>query len=125
MIYEAALHAVAEAIKPLGARLPHEINGKGWIQHSQATVLWVKTALLKIVRPQLLSHPNIIKAIDEDPASIHPRSVVARILDDLDSPAKAAWNRLGCIDEKAREHNQPFFAINGPRAEMVCMEDRR
>lgn len=92
---------------------PENIN-EGWIQHDKAKVLAVKRALLKLAKPLFKGYPKIEAQIAENPDAIHPMSFVGRLFDDCDTPINDGWRRLCCIDDKFREHNQPYFAINGP-----------
>lgn len=103
---------VEDAMNPLGER-PDNIND-GWIQHDIKDVIRVKCALLELAKPIFKSFTKILKAIEDDPESIHPMSSVGRVLDDCGGPINYAWGRLCCIDAQGREHNQPYFAINGP-----------
>lgn len=122
--HDLMLANVATVMQPLGSS--EKADSAGWIQHAPLVVANVKRGLVQLMRPIFAtSYLGITKAIDSDPDSIHPRSVVGRILDDMDSPINDGWRRLGCIDDQGREHNQPYFAINGPHADMVCREDRR
>ena len=123
--HDTLAYAVRNAVKPLGKEHPSVEDGKGWVQHSPATVLKVKIALLQLAKPLLKHFPDLLRTIQKDPASISPMGVMCRILSDYNSPINEGWNRLACIDEKGREHQQPYFAINGPKPNQICVEDRR
>ncbi len=50
---------------------------------------------------------------------VHPSNIASRFIDDSDcTPLKSAWWRLQCIDDKYREFNQPFYALNPDKAVM-------
>lgn len=126
MTHEVMISKVAEAMKPLGKESKKVQSGEGWIQHDPSSVSAAKRGLLLLIRPIFVDHyPNIVHMIDSDPDSVHPDSIVGRILDDMDTPINDGWGRLQCIDAKGREHQQPYFAINGPDEKHVCVEDRR
>ncbi len=115
---------VANAIHPLGT-IPEKVsNGDGWIQHSRASVENTKLALLLLAKPLFKGWENLQKAYNNDPLSIHPHSFMGRLLSDCDTPIYSGWNRLMCIDDKYREHQQPYFALNGPDKGHVCIVDR-
>ena len=121
--YEATLLLIKKAMKPLGDS-GQLINRHGWIQHKKENYDKAKIALLNLCRPICKNFPDIIKMIDSNRLEIHPTSFISRLLDDSNSPCKWAMGRLSCIDEKYREYSQPYFAINGPENDMVCVEDR-
>ena len=43
---------------------------------------------------------------------VHRQGIIGRYLDDSGSGAYKYWNRFMCIDEKYREWEQPYYAIN-------------
>lgn len=114
---------VESIMRPLGNKLEFKDSQRGWIQHSQASVMAVKCALLDLVRETtktdgfaVFNHPN---------SEIQPLSIACRFIDErADEPIAIGWRRLCCIDNLGREHNQPFYAINGPEEDHVCIEDR-
>lgn len=113
--HEALLLQIENALKPLGNRRPTE---EGWIQHSQTSVLAAKRSLLSLATQTCLAgFPDVVEKVNADPDSVHPRSIVGRIMDDSNSPINKGWYRIMCIDDSFREHSQPFYAINGPLAE--------
>lgn len=122
--HEKLVELVNKAVEPLGKPLASAINYKGWIQHDKKNVDKVKLTLLELARPLFNDWPKILETLDTNPLSIHPGSIVGRILDDADYPINNGWRRLWCIDSEYREHNQPYFAINGPDKGMKCVEDR-
>lgn len=115
---------VSDIMAPLG-EVPEAVrNGKGWLQHNPETVLVAKEMLFNLFRDSgyFDSFPEIKKWNGRE---VHPSSFVGRIIDDGDeSPMTRAWHRLGFIDVFGREHQQPFYANNGPLPYHVCVEDR-
>lgn len=115
---------VAYVMLPLG-NTPRDVeDGKGWVQHSAASYQAAHHGLIKLAKPLFKSWDNLRIAADKDPDSIHPLGFAGRLLDESQSPISDAWRRLGRIDSKFREHQQAYYAINGPRPEHVCVEDR-
>lgn len=112
---------IFDIMEPLG---PPNKSDAGWVQHKIETVNAAKKAILLYVRPTFLRFPKVLEAIDNAPETVHPGSIVGRILSEIDGPVDDAWRRLYCIDSQGREHNQPFLAINGPHKEHVCLETR-
>jgi len=118
------LASIAQAMAPLGGT--RDDMAAGWIQHAPINVFEAKRALLLLARPIFaVNYPNIAKAIDTDPASVHPHSGVARILSEENTPISKAWDRLGRIDDEGREHSQSYYAMHGPNPQHACLEDRR
>ena len=99
-------------------------SSAGWVQHDPATVIRCRVAIIELCREMGMG--KAYPVFNHEPASeIHPMSAVGRILDDTGGPTNAAWRRFSSIDEQGREHNQPYFAINGPDEDHACVEDRR
>ena len=109
-----------KAIMSRIAPIPKNIYD-GWIQHKEEDVIAVKVSLLKLALPMFDGFPELVKAIKVKPETVHPMSIVGRILSDSMSPIYDGWHRLCCIDDKFREHNQPYFAINGPDKNHKCL----
>lgn len=123
--HEILVAAIEKAVKPLGKRLEYHKSQEGWVWHKKENVEKAKLDLLKLIRPLAKNFPELLEDIDKNPLSIHPMSFIGRLLDDNDTPIKKGWGRLQCIDDLYREHNQPYFALNGPDKDMICVEDRR
>jgi hypothetical protein len=122
--YETLLVEIKEAMKPLGSVPRNVKDGKGWVQHKQTNVLQAKRAILKLCLPVFKGFDDLYKAAKDNPDSVHPMGLAGRVLDDSNSPLSTPWHRFCCIDSEWREHQQPYFAINGPKGYHVCIEDR-
>jgi hypothetical protein len=122
--HEVLLIAIKEAMEPLGSKPQKVKDGKGWVQHKRTNVLAAKRAILKLCLPVFKGFDELYKAAKDNPDSIRPMSFAGRVLDDSDSPLNVPWNRFCCIDTQWREHQQPYFAINGPDDDHVCVKDR-
>ncbi len=85
---------VAAIIKPLKPQPSSSFDG--YIQQDRETVLKVKGELMKI----------------KDPSEVHPMSYAGRAIDDIGGPLSLAWYRIMCTDEKYREWEQPYYAMN-------------
>lgn len=46
---------------------------------------------------------------------VHRQGIIGRYLDDSGSGIYKYWNRFMCIDEKYREWEQPYYAINSEK----------
>jgi len=115
--HENLCRVVDLTMAPLGERLA---NAPGWIQHAPEVVVQCRMDIMELCREQGLAKMFPV-FLNQD---AHPMSAVGRILDDIGGPLRRAWGRFATIDEQGREHNQPYYAINGPAAEHVCIEDR-
>lgn len=49
---------------------------------------------------------------------VHRQGIIGRYLDDSGSGAYKYWYRFMCIDEKYREWQQPYYAINAEKEDM-------
>ena len=123
--HEALLLKIKKAIAPLG-NIPKKVeDGKGWVQHSEANYRLAHRALVKLARPLFKSFGELYELSKTNPDVINPMGVAGRILSDYGSCIQVGWQRLCCIDKQFREHQQPYFAINKPDDNHVCIEDRR
>jgi hypothetical protein len=113
---------VNAAMAPLGERNEAMSDGKGWVQHQLETVLRAKDAIIGIVRARKVIPEDVLQG--RAGRAIHPFSIVGRYLDDRGGPLNSAWSRFMSIDEMGREHQQPYFAKNGPDREHYCIETR-
>jgi hypothetical protein len=112
--WELLIDDCSDTMKLFGSEPPP--NGQGYVQHDPATVLEVKTRLLKIAYPYFKWH-DVFRA---DPATVHPMGIAGRIISDSDiSPIRHAWNRLCCIDDQSREWDQPYFALHPMEGKQV------
>lgn len=125
LAHDAMIEKVKQAMLPLG-KTPRKVeDGKGWVQHSKESYRTVHHDLIKLAIPLFKGCDNaFVAAAKNNPDSIHPLGVAGRIISECDSPIDDGWRRLGCIDSQYREHQQPYFAINGPDKDHVCVEDR-
>ncbi len=114
---------VKKAMKPLGDIPEGVSDGKGWLQHNLETVKKAKDDILDICRDEGMD--KSFPAFKSKGRDCHPLSIIGRILDDNGGPLNHAWSRFCRIDEKGREHQQPYFAYtSGPDKSHVCIEDR-
>lgn len=90
-------------------------NGKGFIQQDPLKVQEFKRQILLL---GAIHHEKMAEWA-KDPISVHPQSIVGRILSDCDDLLYRAWSRVMCIDDKWREWGQPYFAINPDKGEQV------
>lgn len=123
--YERLVARIAAAMSPLGKAPADVEDGKGWLQHKPDNVRRAKAALCGLIAPTLEdSWPKLAAACRETPDEVHPMGAVGRIICDCDDPFARAWSRFCRIDGQGREHQQPFYALNGPQPEHSCVEDR-
>ncbi len=96
---------VAAIIKPLKPQPSSSFDG--YIQQDRETVLKVKGELMKIA-----SQRCTWNGWSKDPSEVHPMSYAGRAIDDIGGPLSLAWYRIMCTDEKYREWEQPYYAMN-------------
>ncbi len=82
---------------------------QGYIQQDPVAVLVVKGALLKLAdKDGLLSNTWNIA----DAAKVTANGIVGRVISECDGPIRRAWDRMCCTDNRGREWEQPYFALN-------------
>lgn len=83
---------------------------RGYLQQDPAAVLEVKVRLVEIAAGIGM---RWFKEHLAEAHGIHPMSVAGRFMDDgAPEPLARAWGRLQRIDDKGREWEQPYFALN-------------
>lgn len=102
---------VAKAMYPLHVPVGDSISieaGKGWYQHNAATVVACRDAILDLCCAEGLAKD--FPVFKHRGVSVHPLSIIGRILGDMDGPLDDAWRRFCCIDQNGREFDQAYFA---------------
>ena len=121
---DALCFTVDEIMKPLGDIPQAVTDGKGWLQHNLETVLCAKDAILDVCRAKGFN--KTFPAFNNKDRDCHAMSIIGRVLMDHDGPLSVAWNRFCKIDDKGREHQQPYFAYTkGPLLEHIRVEVRK
>lgn len=83
---------------------------RGYVQQDPVLVLDVKVRLVEIAAGIGM---RWFKEHLDEAADIHPMSAAGRFMDDgAPEPLARAWGRLQRIDDKGREWEQPYFALN-------------
>lgn len=120
----ATYEKLMEKVNSIMAELPnkpnddgcHFSNGGGYIQHDKTVLQNVKTKLLIEIKKHI-DHKWVDETMKDE--TVHP-SYVDRLLDDYHiQPLRNAWGRILCIDNKAREWGQPYFAYNPTKGTQV------
>jgi len=120
---ESLIARVAAVMAPLG-EVPEAVKqGSGWVQHDIETVLTARDGIMDLCRSMGMFEG--CKWRHDLGRDCHPLGIVGRILSEDNGPIGDAWGRFGTIDEQGREHQQPYYAINGPLPEHICIKDRR
>ena len=106
---------------------PNDLNWEGYVQQTPTLVLQCKCNLFAIANQDGIlkcwidRQKNDHGKTEEDLiVDCHP-SWFGRILDGSCRPLETAYGRLCCIDEKCREWNQPYFALNPSKGRDVCV----
>jgi hypothetical protein len=110
---------IEEKLKKLFSYLPPSINdvrgnlyenGNGfndpYIQHTPEIVEEVQAAFIELCVQEGVLPEKFLQG------KVHRQSIIGRYLDDSNSIFYKHWYRFMCIDEKYREWQQPYFAIN-------------
>lgn len=116
--HEKLLANIERVMRPL--TIPREIaerisNGEGWYQHKIEDVFAAREGILALARPLYAQSYPVFNTPGKE---AHPLSFIGRVLsDNPDDPLGDAWNRFMRIDERGREHQQPYYAYTaGPAA---------
>ena len=124
--------AAAEAHDAVGARvneimaaLPDPPKGdfgneqRGYWQQNPTTVLAVRVALVELAVELEVCNGWFNSHIEESggkPEDFHQHGIAGRIMSEgAPRPLDRAWSRLMRIDDRGREWEQPFFAINSDK----------
>lgn len=101
--------AILEAMAPMGKY--RFLQANEYRQHTEEAFLQAKRNLLAIVRKQWSVERLPVLLNPDD--TIHPQSVVGRVLSDNPGPLYDAWYRLMCTgSDSFREFQQPYFVRN-------------
>lgn len=117
---------IQKAMEPLKLTAKTNNNvrdGKGWVQHRIETVIHCRDSILDLCCDE--GFAKSFPVFKHRGAKVHPMSIIARILNDNGGPLDVVWNRFCRIDEKGREHQQAYYAMNGHEEGQVCVEDLR
>jgi hypothetical protein len=125
-VRENMIGAVAGAINTLKNR-PSDPNFEGYIQQDEEQVMECKKLLFSIANTEGVLKWWIDKQIKNRGKTncdliknCHP-SWFGRMLDGGHQPLNQAYHRLCCLDDKFREWNQPYFAMNPGTGKRVCV----
>ena len=104
------------ALLTLGKKV--DLKAQQYIQHSVEDMNIARRRLYKLVQEHCLgSFPNLCNL---DPDTVHPHSIIGRIVDDYGGPLSDAWSRLcRCNFDLYREYQQPYFALNPNEATKI------
>lgn len=77
-----------------------------YIQHIPGVIDEVQQVFIELCVQEGILPDKFLKG------KVHRQGIIGRYLDDSGSGAYKYWNRFMCIDEKYREWEQPYYAIN-------------
>lgn len=77
-----------------------------YIQHTPEIIEEAQRVFIEICVQEGILNDKFLKE------NVHRQGIIGRYLDDSGSGAYKHWNRFMCIDEKYREWEQPYYAIN-------------
>lgn len=113
-----------EKVEELLAYLPPSLDSVKGKLYENGKEIGLKTGY----EPYIQHIPEVIKEVQENfielcveegilpdkflKGNVHRQGIIGRYLDDSGSGAYKYWNRFMCIDEKYREWEQPYYAIN-------------
>lgn len=114
--------AVEARVRAIMAALPDPPAGdfgnerRGYWQQNPTAVLAARVALVELALEFEVCNGWFNSAVEEDghrPADFHPLGVAGRVMSEgAPAPLDRAWRRLCRIDDRGREWEQPYFAIN-------------
>ena len=92
---------------------------RGYWQQNPTMVLKVRVALIELALELKVCNGWFNEHIEETghkPEDFHPLGIAGRIMSEgAPRPLDLAWHRLCRIDDRGREWEQPFFAINSEK----------
>jgi hypothetical protein len=101
-----SLDKVKDKLYENGSEIGLKTGYEPYIQHTPEVVEEVQLAFIELcVKGGILPEKFL-------EGKVHRQGVIGRYLDDSGSGAYKYWYRLMCIDEKYREWEQPYYAIN-------------
>jgi hypothetical protein len=114
--------AMVLRINPIMDRLPKTHLEVGtYLQHDREVLRQVKRNLFAIAMEEFGDRYPKWKAFDAD--TVHPLSIVGRVLDDSGGPMNSAWARLACFDfDSGREYDQPYYVTHPGEAKEAVSE---
>jgi hypothetical protein len=85
-------------------------NGGGYVQQVPFSVRECKRQLMGVAKYLFGDRDGFWS---QDPDAVHPMGIAGRLISDSShKPLADAWYRLMCIDGRAREWGQPYYALN-------------
>jgi hypothetical protein len=84
-------------------------DNQGYYQHSKTNLSKGWEEVIKSSRPLFKGLDNLYNTPTEN---IHPLGFGGRVISDCGGPLNKIWWRFSCIDDKGREWQQPYFALN-------------
>jgi len=95
------------------AALGKPVSGDGYKQREARLCEAVATGIIRAFAKAVPTQAGYCERVLEQGAFACRHGMVGRVISDCDSDFWRAWGRIGCIDDKYREWEQPYYAIHG------------
>ena len=116
-----SLDKVKDNLSENGQKIGLKTGYEPYIQHTPEVVEEVQAAFIQLCVKSGILPEKFLEG------KVHRQGIIGRYLDDSGSGSYKHWYRFMCIDEKYREWEQPYYAINsekeGKDFEGVCINN--
>lgn len=114
-----SLDSVKDKLYENGKEIGLKTGYEPYIQHIPEVIEEVQETFIELCVEQGILPDKFLKN------KVHRQGIIGRYLDDSGSGSYKYWYRFMCIDEKYREWEQPYYAINSEKENMdfegVCI----
>jgi hypothetical protein len=101
-----SLNSVKDKLYENGNEIGLKTGYEPYIQHIPEMIEEVQSVFIELCVQEGILDKKFLKG------KVHRQGIIGRYLDDSGSGIYKYWNRFMCIDEKYREWEQPYYAIN-------------
>jgi hypothetical protein len=107
-----SLDSVKGELYENGKKIGLKTGYEPYIQHIPEVIEEAQQVFIDLCVQEKILDDSFLKG------KVHRQGIIGRYLDDSGSGAYKYWNRFMCIDEKYREWEQPYYAINAEKEDM-------
>ena len=116
-----SLNSVKDKLYKNGNEIGLKTGYEPYIQHIPEMIEEAQSVFIDLCVQEGILDKKFLKG------KVHRQGIIGRYLDDSGSGIYKYWNRFMCIDEKYREWEQPYYAINSEKEEKnfngVCINN--
>lgn len=104
-----SLDKVKDKLYENGQKINFITGYEPYIQHIPEMVEEAQRSFIELCVQEGILDKNFLSG------KVHRQGIIGRYLDDSGSSIYKYWNRFMCIDEKYREWERPYYAINSEK----------